>query len=164
MQDHSSSSPLPPAAPESVEMFLAHLDLEKGYSRATVEAYALDVMQFEESLSRSNLSLAAPQNIGRRQIQAWLADLHRQKTGKSSMGRKLSALRSFFRFCARMRMISVLPTEGLSNPKTEKRHPKLLNVDQAFALLDVKKKKAAPGRAALCGGRGGGAGAGGGGG
>jgi integrase/recombinase XerC len=64
-----------------------------------------------------------------------LADLHRQGMNKASMGRKLSALRSFFRFCARMRMITALPTEGVGNPKAEKRHPDLLNVDQAFALL-----------------------------
>jgi integrase/recombinase XerC len=53
------------------------------------------------------------------------------------MGRKLSALRSFFRFCARMRLVKSLPTEGIANPKTEKRHPDMLNVDQAFALLDA---------------------------
>ena len=127
-----------PHVPETVEMFLAHLELEKGYSPATVAAYAKDVMQFEEVLLRQALSLASPEGIGRRQVQLFLADLHRQGVRKSSMGRKLSALRSFFRFCARMRLIQTLPTEGLSNPKTEKRHPDLLNVDQAFALLDTK--------------------------
>ena len=121
--------------PEAVEMFLAHLELEKGYSPATVAAYGKDVLQFEEVLARQGLSLANPAGITRRQIQSFLADLHRQGMNKASMGRKLSALRSFFRFCARMRMITTLPTEGVGNPKTEKRHPDLLNVDQTFALL-----------------------------
>jgi integrase/recombinase XerC len=116
-------------------MFLAHLELEKGYSPATVAAYGKDVLQFETVLARQGLSLAEPAGITRRQIQSFLADLHRQGMNKASMGRKLSALRSFFRFCARMRMITALPTEGVGNPKTEKRHPDLLNVDQAFALL-----------------------------
>ncbi|MDR3176062.1 MAG: tyrosine recombinase XerC [Desulfovibrio sp.] len=128
--------------PEPVEMFLAHLELEKGYSIATVAAYGQDVMQFEEDLARRGLSLAAPQNVTRRHIQAWLADLHRRGTGKTSMGRKLSALRSFFRFCARMRLIEALPSEGIGNPKTEKRHPKFLNVDQAFAVLEPGKETA----------------------
>ncbi|MDL2317348.1 tyrosine recombinase XerC [Desulfovibrio sp. OttesenSCG-928-A18] len=122
--------------PESVEMFLAHLELERGYSQATVAAYARDVLQFEAVLAARHLSLADPASITRRQVQAFLAELHRQGLNKNSMGRKLSALRSFFRFCARMRMISALPTEGMANPKTEKRHPDVLNVDQAFALLE----------------------------
>ena len=124
-----------PERPESVEMFLAHLELEKGYSPATVAGYGLDVMQFEGLLARQGLSLGDPAAITKRQVQSFLADLHRQGVSKTSMGRKLSALRSFFRFCARMRMIAALPTEGVGNPKTGKRHPGHLNVDQAFALL-----------------------------
>ena len=120
---------------EPVEMFLAHLEFEKGYSPATVTAYGKDVLQFEEVLTRQGLSLAEPADVTKRQIQSFLADLHRQGMNKTSMGRKLSALRAFFRFCARMRLITALPTEGVGNPKTEKRHPDLLNVDQAFALL-----------------------------
>lgn len=122
--------------PETVEIFLAHLEFEKGYSGATVESYHNDVMQFEGLLRGEGLSLAAPGRIQRRHVQRFLADLHRQGVRKSSMGRKLSALRSFFRFCARMRLVTSLPTEGIANPRTEKRHPDLLNVDQAFALLD----------------------------
>ena len=139
-----SAAPLP----EPVEMFLAHLEFEKGYSPATVEAYAKDVLQFESLLARQGLSLSDPAAVTRRHTQNFLADLHRQGMNKSSMGRKLSALRSFFRFCARMRMISVLPTEGISNPKTEKRHPDILNVDQAFAVLDAPAEQNVKGKRA----------------
>lgn len=121
--------------PEAVEMFLAHLELEKGYSPATVEAYGKDVMQFEKLLEADGQSLARPDEVTRRHVQRFLAELHRQGIGKTSMGRKLSSLRAFFRFCARMRMVSSLPTEGITNPKTDKRSPAVLNVDQAFALL-----------------------------
>jgi integrase/recombinase XerC len=120
-------------------MFLAHLEMEKGCSPATVEAYGNDVMQFESLMARQGLSLAAPETITRRRVESWLADLHRQSVSKTSMGRKLSSLRAFFRFCARMRMIAALPTEGVGNPKTEKHHPAFLNADQAFALLDARK-------------------------
>jgi integrase/recombinase XerC len=126
-----------PVPPESVEMFLAHLELERGYSPATVAAYGNDVLQFEEVLLRQGLSLAEPQRVERRHVRNFLADLHRLGRRKTSMGRKLAALRSFFRFCARMRFITALPTDGVGNPRTEKRHPALLNVDQAFALLDT---------------------------
>jgi integrase/recombinase XerC len=118
-------------------MFLAHLEMEKGCSPATVEAYGNDVAQFESLMVRQGLSLAAPETITRRRVESWLAELHRQGVSKTSMGRKLSSLRAFFRFCARMRMIAALPTEGVGNPKTEKHHPAFLNADQAFALLDA---------------------------
>jgi integrase/recombinase XerC len=123
--------------PDTVAMFLAHLEMEKGCSPATVAAYGKDVMQFESLMARQGLSLAAPETIARRRVESWLADLHRQGASKTSMGRKLSSLRAFFRFCARMRMIVALPTEGVGNPKTEKHHPSFLNVDQAFTLLDA---------------------------
>ena len=137
---------------EPVEMFLAHLEFEKGYSPATVAAYGKDVLQFEAVLARQGLSLAEPARVTKRQIRSFLADLHRQGMNKASMGRKLSALRAFFRFCARMRLITALPTEGVGNPKTEKRHPDLLNVDQAFALLGPMDPPSSPAIAArdLC--------------
>lgn len=131
----------PQLLPEPVEMFLAHLELEKGYAQATVEAYGKDVMQFEALLARQGLSLAEPAAVTRRHVQSYLVDLHRQGVSKTSMGRKLSSLRSLFRFCARMRLISVLPTEGVANPKTEKRHPSHLNVDQAFVLLEKAQER-----------------------
>lgn len=138
-----SSVPLP----DTVEMFLAHLELEKGCSPATVAAYGRDAAQFEEVLTRRGMTLARPEEITRRQIESYLAELHRQGMSKTSMGRKLSAVRSMFRFFARMRLVASLPTEGIGNPKTEKRHPSVLNVDQAFALLDTKAAPAGSGGA-----------------
>jgi integrase/recombinase XerC len=142
-----------PPLPEPVEMFLAHLELEKGCSPATAAAYGTDVLQFEEVLLRQGLSLAEPAGVERRHVRSFLADLHRLGTRKSSMGRKLAALRSFFRFCVRMRLIKSLPTDGVGNPRTEKRHPALLNVDQAFALLDgtapVNRRSASGRKAAV---------------
>ncbi len=124
--------------PDSVAMFLAHLEMEKGYSRATVDAYGEDMRQFTAFLAERGIDLTEPSSVDKKQVRAFLADMHRLGLSKSSVGRKLSALRAFFRFCARLRMVSALPTEGLRNPKQEKRHPKVLNVDQAFALLDAK--------------------------
>ncbi|MDR2161095.1 MAG: tyrosine recombinase XerC [Desulfovibrio sp.] len=125
-------------------MFLAFLELERGCSPATARAYGRDVLQFEEILSREGLSLSGPEQVERRHVQRFLADLHRRGVNRSSMGRKLAALRSFFRFCARMRLITTLPTEGIGNPRTEKRHPSMLNVDQALALLETAAGRLSP--------------------
>lgn len=132
--------------PDSIEMFLAHLELEKGFSRSTVAAYSGDLAQFEALMLERGLSLGRPAEITKKHVQAFLADQHRQSMSKSSVARRLSALRAFFRFCARMRMISILPTEGVKNPRQDKRHPSVLNVDQTFALLDAGKAPAPGGR------------------
>jgi integrase/recombinase XerC len=130
--------------PELLEMFLAHLEMEKGYSMATVDAYANDLLQFESTLAaiqcETPLTLSQPDKINKLHIRKFLTDQHKNHINKSSISRRLSSLRAFFRFCARLRLLEVLPTEGISNPKQEKRHPKLLNVDQTFALLNTQKQ------------------------
>ncbi len=122
--------------PHAVEMFLAHLAYEKDYSPATVAAYENDMMQFAASLQQQGMNLEELDRIEKKHIQRYLAHLHKVSVSKASMGRKLSTLRSFFRFCARMNLVRVLPTEGIKNPKKEQRQPNFLNVDQAFAVLD----------------------------
>lgn len=129
-----------PELPDMAEMFIGHLAVEKGYSDATVAAYARDLHQFESYVQQHGGTLDAPQAITRQTVQGFLADLHRQRMNKTSMGRKLSALRGFFRYLAKKKFIAVIPTDGVRNPKTDTRHPKALNVDQTFAVLDERRQ------------------------
>ena len=122
----------------SLYAFINFLAVEKGYSRATVEAYSRDIAAFAQDLAAEGVNLACPAQITRKHVQRWLMTLHRQGLGKTSMGRKLSSLRAFFRFLLRRGEISALPTQGIANPKTEQRHPNFLNVDQAQAILQEK--------------------------
>lgn len=141
-------------------MFLAHLDMEKGYAKATVAAYGTDLDLFaaflQESAASPDLpgrpaasalsrppSLDAPELIAKRHVQRYLAELHRQRTARSSVARKLSALRAFFRFLLRLGRVTADPTAGVHNPRQETRHPRALNVDQAFALLDERRQRKA---------------------
>ena len=146
-------SRLPPEedAPQ-LYAFINFLIVEKGYARATVEAYSRDIAAFAADMAEDGALLAAPDRIARRHVQRWLMTLHRQGVSKTSMGRKLSSLRSFFRFLLRRGEIDVLPTQGIANPRTEQRHPNFLNVDQAQALLketSVAKSAAAAAPALL---------------
>lgn len=134
--------PLLPPLPDMAEMYMGYLAVEKGYSSATVAAYAQDIAQFEAFLAAHSCSLDSPESVTKQHINGFLADLHRQKITKSSMGRKLSALRGLFRFLAKNKCIQLLPTEGVRNPKQEKHSPEALNVDQSFALLDKKTQMA----------------------
>ncbi len=125
------------ALPEVCLGFLAFLEVEKGYSPATVRAYAADLDQFAAFLARKGKDLAAFEAIAREDATGFLAELHRQRLKKSSMARKLSTLRSLFRYLIRHRMLAQSPLAGLRNPKQESRQPRALNVDQATALMDA---------------------------
>lgn len=140
--DENSNAKLPPL-PDTAEIFIAHIAVEKGYAPGTVEAYARDLHQFESWLQTRSVTLAHPRAVTREHINGFLAELHRQKTSKTSMGRKLSSLRVFFRYLAKQRHVTTIPTDGIKNPKATRRHPTTLNVDQTFAVLDATKQELA---------------------
>jgi len=134
----SSTDAITPVLPEPAERFLAHLLVEKGYSPATLAAYRRDLEQFESFLRRrpaAALTLAAADCLDKRNIRDFVAELHRQGVKKSSMARKLSTLRSLFRFLAAKGLATHNPALRVHNPKQDKPHPRVLNVDQAFALV-----------------------------
>lgn len=128
----TSSLPSGPAA------FLAWLEFQKGASEATVEAYALDILEFETYLRGMGATLARPSDITRQMVQGFSASLFRSGMARSTMARKLSALRSLFRHLLRLHKIASDPCAGVRNPKQDQRHPAMLNVDQTFALLSAE--------------------------
>ncbi len=126
-----------PVLPALAEAWVARLAVEKGYSPATLAAYAGDLAQFEEFLATRGKSMDEPGDIGRSEIRGFLAELHRRGVGKASAGRKLSALRGLFKHLLRTGKARENPVAGVANPKAEKRHPDALNVDQALALMEA---------------------------
>lgn len=121
--------------PSSAKAFLAWIHLQRGLSDATHAAYARDLGQFEAYLQESGHSLARPAEVTRRHVEQFLARLFRDGQAKSSIARKLSALRALFRYLLRAKKISRNPAESVRNPKQEIRYPGALNVDEMFMLL-----------------------------
>ncbi|WP_291440243.1 tyrosine recombinase XerC [Desulfovibrio sp.] len=119
-----------------IEAFLAWMTVQKGASEATRKAYAVDLAQLAEFLRGQEIDLGQPQTVTRRHMQAFLAWLFRKGEAKSSMARKLAAARSFFRFQMRGGKVTENVAAQVRNPRQEKRHPRALNVDETFALLD----------------------------
>ncbi len=117
-----------------VAAFLTWLEMQKGYSQATLQAYAVDLQQFEQYLQLQDMSLEAAQQIQKRHITQFVAQLYKQQLSKSSMARKLASIRAFFAFQVRMRRVTDNPTKNIRNPKQEQKHPQVLNVAQAKAL------------------------------
>jgi integrase/recombinase XerC len=124
-------------APDSVALFLLYLDAQRGYSPATVAAYGTDLEGVHLFLEGRGKGLHDPASVTKNDVTAYLADLHRRRLAKSSVCRKLSALRAFYRFLRQRRLVSEDPCASLSNPKLSKVHPRVLNVDQAVHLVET---------------------------
>ncbi len=123
--------------PELVQVFMTYMDVEKRSSSATLRSYEKDLSQFEEFLNSRRKSLATPEKVTPDQIRAFLAKLHAARLAKSTMSRKLSSMRSFFKYMTKHRFIPNDPMVGIRNPKQEMRHPRSLNVDQAVSIMDA---------------------------
>lgn len=114
------------------------LETQRGLSAATVRAYLTDIRQFMAFLAEQG---GAPDRIyaaGRRDVQSFLAELFRQGEARSSMSRKLAALRSFFQYALRMGQVRENPAKAVRNPRQESYQPRVLNVDEIFSVLDVE--------------------------
>ena len=120
--------------------FLDHLSLNRNASAHTVDAYASDIAQFlqftaagrgctPEDVHPAQLDLAA--------IRAFMADLHRQGHARTSVSRKLSALRAFGRFLRREGIIEIDPASLAVSPKLEHKVPAHLSVDEMTRLLEM---------------------------
>ena len=120
---------------ELVRGFLAYLEVEKGYSDATTCSYSTE--QFADYLKRLKRDLEKPKRINRDHVRGFLAEMHRRGLAKTSMGRKLSSLRSYFEYLKKHKIIGKNPVAGIRNPKQEQRHPQMLNVDQAVSMMEA---------------------------
>jgi integrase/recombinase XerC len=119
---------------ESIEQFCRYLETERNASVHTVSAYRSDLAQFAAFLEGQGNP--APEAVDHLGIRRYLAQLHKGLT-KSSIGRKLSAVRALFRYLMREGRLDKNPAELVSTPKKEQRVPFHLNIDQVFALVET---------------------------
>jgi len=121
----------------AVSRFLAYLQDQRRVSPQTLRAYASDLAQFRALLAeRHGERLPGPETIDALAIRGFVARLHNEGLAKSSVARKLSAVRSFLKHAVRLGVIDVSPAEGIPTPKQSKLLPKHLTVDEVFTLLD----------------------------
>ncbi len=122
-------------APEAVHRFLQGLTA-RGVAAATLEAYTADLQDVEAFLAQRGVSLAEPEGLTREMVLAYVAELHRRGLAKTTVARRLSALRTLIRFWLRHGLLTHDPAAGIRNPKQPRRQPRALNVDETFALLE----------------------------
>ena len=130
----ADSAPSPEAL-SLVEDFLSWLSVERGAPETTRNAYAADLDQLVRALAARGADVGEPSAVTHRHIQAWVGELYRAGLAKSSMARKLAAARSFFRYLQRQGLVTANVAAQVHNPRQERRQPRILNVEEANALL-----------------------------
>jgi len=130
-----------------IEEYLQFLEGEKGFAPNTVAAYQNDLAQFCDYLDDISQRECAAQGIPPREI-SWhqvnkfrlLSYIVEELKAKkryvpATVARKVSAVRSFFRYLMKQGLIQADPTEDLPSPEVQKKAPRTLTVDEADALL-----------------------------
>lgn len=134
-----STSPLA----KLVLTFVEILSSEKGYSDNTCRAYHRDLEEFVAYVDKNRLdkhkeeekSAFSADAVDALMIRGYLGFLHK-KNKKSTVARKLSALRSFYRYLVKHGAVSENPVDSILTPKQEKSIPVYLPIDDIFRLLD----------------------------
>jgi integrase/recombinase XerC len=128
----------------AIEKFLRYLNSERHVSPHTLRNYASDLQQFHTYLNPPESALVKLADIDHRVIREYLGYLHDQQLQKSSMARKLAALRSFLKFCAREGMVRENAARLVATPKLPKRVPSILSAEEMNEFLDGLARVQAP--------------------
>src|SRR5271168_2737994 len=123
--------------------FLAYMELERGLSRNTLEAYRSDLLQFAAFLERRRLS-ATEASHG--DLAAFLTGLAEAPSpvAAATIGRKAACLRSFYRHLRRDGVIVHDPTAELRGPRKAQKLPAVLSRDEVNLLLAAPRGTAPP--------------------
>ncbi len=134
--------PDPAAAPaeleRAVDRFIAHLETRHAAGGTLVE-YRRHVMEFGTFVAARG-DWRAPD---RALVRAWLATLAARELSASAVGSRLSAVRSFYRYCLRQGWITTDPMTGVRAPRRPRRLPRVLSVDEATRLVEAPTRPGA---------------------
>jgi integrase/recombinase XerC len=121
---------------DALAEFLRHLALERNASELTVKAYREDLTQAIEFFQgRPGEGGLAPAQVTSRHLRAFTVWLHEQQYAKTTINRRLAALRSWFRFLCRQGVLTANPADGLRGPRQDKKLPTFLTEDALAKLM-----------------------------
>jgi integrase/recombinase XerC len=110
----------------TIQDFLNYLKFQKRYSQNTVIAYENDLNSFFDFAAKE-IEITGLKEISSQLIRTWLADLKEKKVSPKSINRKISSLKSFFRFCLKINLIESSPVATTVSLKVNKRLPSFVN-------------------------------------
>ncbi len=117
-----------------LEKFILYLEIEKNYSKHTILNYRADLEEFLKFIGEGAL-----EKVDYLTVRKYLALLKEKNLGSRSVGRKLSALRSFFKFLTREGYLKANPISSVASPKQEKHLPLFLTEEEVKNLIEAAK-------------------------
>jgi integrase/recombinase XerC len=117
-----------------IQPFLDYLKYEKRYSQHTIISYQTDLVDFWSFMDKDYGGLGLKE-ITHSFIRSWLAGLKEQKLSSRTINRKISSLRSFFKYHLRRGEIDVMPTTNVISPKISKRLPVFVKESETKELI-----------------------------
>ena len=124
------------------ERFLTYLEVEKNCSQHTIESYQKDLAAFAEFMLRRNKQNFFWQQTGPLDVRGYLAELNEKQYARRTIARRISALRSFFKYLVREAVIEYSPLTKVRTPKLEKKLPAFLDeieINELLAMPDKSK-------------------------
>lgn len=118
-----------------IESFLRYIRYEKNFSSHTVLSYKNDLFQFEAYVTRETGAFS-PESVDLDLARNWVASLVEEGMSSRSVRRKVSALRSFFKFLVKEEVVSSSPIRDIQLPKIRKRLPFFLKQEEMDLLID----------------------------
>jgi len=114
---------------ETISQYLEYLELEKGLSQNTIDAYRRDLYEF------ANFSQRELKNVDRMNISVFIRYLKERKLAPTSVIRKIASLRGFFKWVYSMNILDKNPASTLEQPKIPQRLPKIISLKEIEEIL-----------------------------
>ncbi len=115
--------------------FIDYLRVERNYSSHTEISYLNDISQFEKFIIREKKTFDV-QKINKDDIRIWIAEMMKSGTSPRTIKRKLSAVKSFFKYLKKQNVVENNPTQYVIAPKIPKKLPSFANDAQLTKILD----------------------------
>jgi integrase/recombinase XerC len=131
----------------AIEQFIRYLRYERNASPETIAHYRGDLHQFRDFLTPPGAPTLPLEEVDHKIVREFVSWLYDRRLEKSSVARKLAALRSFFKLCVRENITRQNPARLVSTPKLPKRVPHVLTAEEMNGFLDALANDSLPARA-----------------
>jgi tyrosine recombinase XerC len=120
-----------------IDQFLEYLEVERNYSQNTIDGYRRDLLDFNKFVWEMQNPQTSLNDLDHLKIRSYLVNLQDRQLARSSVLRKLSSLRSFFKYMCQRGILEVDPTAALASPKVSRKLPDFLDLSEVESLLSA---------------------------
>ena len=119
---------------DAINNFMDYIIKQKKYSEHTSKNYKIDIEEFEKYLNKEGINFL---DVDYEFIKGYLMQLYDRNLSRNSVARKLSSLRSFYKYLFNNEMIKTNPFKYVATPKKEKKLPKYLGIEEIDMIFNI---------------------------